>query len=614
MQRSAQEWSKVLSSWGWCILPVPHGGKFPTMPWKAFQEDLPTEGQLEQWFASDVGLCALCGSISDGLGVLDFDVREAYESWCDAFPVLSEELPTAKTGRGYHVFFRIRPEEPNPSVFVPSMAIQGPWFDGRAGDLLGDGKLVVLPPTIHPSGTERTWVREPTAQLPEFALEELGLLVVKADSAMNGARLVSEPIAEGSRHQNLLKLGAKLRAQGSRYGFILDVLSAVNDARCKPPLAPSEVADVAEWCAKQSERPSLMKGLRDDDEGVTPSVTHSYSLRDDETAAEVEQKFEALFRACPEYLQVANVAEPKWVVEGLLPESYLVVLGGNSKSGKTCLVTNMAMSVSTGEPFLGLPTTASSVLWCAFEESEYERALNLQRYPSAPESLYITHEKLHIDQPEGLEAIRWWVRKTGAKLVVIDPLYSASTAESLSDGRKARESLSGLKDLCRTESTSCILIHHITKNVGAGMIRERMADSNQIVATASMDILLDVSEQGDGSRELKMIAKGRGDFANQTWVIHSNGVTDYELVRHGSTVQMDTQFQDAAICQALTVSDQFGMTAEEISAPSGLNVKSVRNRLTDLLKAGKVVPVGKKDRAKAYVLAGSDAEYMAASA
>ena len=56
----------------------------------------------------------------------------------------------------------------------------------------------------------------------------------------------------------------------------------------------------------------------------------------------------------------------------------------------------------------------------------------LRQYPDTPTNLYLTHEKPLIDTPEGLAGLRHWILKTGARLLVIDPLYGANQAESVS--------------------------------------------------------------------------------------------------------------------------------------------------------------------------------------
>lgn len=314
-----------------------------------------------------------------------------------------------------------------------------------------------------------------------------------------------------------------------------------------------------------------------------------------------EHAFEKLFKTTPEYVG-ETAAQLRWVVEGLLPETYLAVLAGASKSGKSCLVTALAISVATGEPFLGFPTTPASVLWVAFEESREERLLVIEAFGKTPDRLFTSHEKLYIDTAEGIAALRWWIRKTSAKLLVIDPLYAACKAESLSDGRTARDTLSGLKELCRTEHIAAIVLHHITKDASAGLTRERFADSNQIVAAASMDILMDVKEsRKPGVREIWLQARGRGTFANQVWLIQSTGVAAYTLVGNGRESDMLASRKNEAILDPLRQSSE-PMSAEEIAEILGVNTNSLRNRLTTMSKDGLVAVVGKRAKTTLYTL------------
>src|SRR5579862_6340000 len=137
------------------------------------------------------------------------------------------------------------------------------------------------------------------------------------------------------------------------------------------------------------------------------------------------------------YMLDPKETELKWVVEGLLPETYLAIIAAASNAGKSCLVTALAVAVARGEPFLGMKTCGKAVLWVALEESRQERNLALQAYGPLPENFLITHEKLLIDCTAGIDPLTYWIKKTKAKLIVIDPLYAACMAESLSDGRTA---------------------------------------------------------------------------------------------------------------------------------------------------------------------------------
>lgn len=594
LHRLATEYSEL----GWCTLPVPHGEKSPRFKWGAYQNQMPTSDDLNRWFAKDdCGIAVVCGAVSENLAVLDFDEPGSYEFWQSENSDLASQLPTDKRGDRYHVFARLHEPVRSQDLFIPGF--------GRAGELLCEGKLAVLPPTVHASGESRTWQIPPLGHIPKASLEELGIVTVqqKPETTSEPLRLIDKPIPEGQRHKTLLKLSGKLRAQGHGFGMIFDLLLAVNSFRCKPELDQEEIRKIADWASRQDANHPLREPIWDDETNQTPtiqpSVITTYSLGDDDES----ERYGHLFKSCPDYLEEVGPEEFAFVVSDFLPETYLVVLGGNSKAGKSCLVTALSMAVAEGEPFLGFQTKQGAVLWCAYEESEQERAIALREFDKMPSNLYLTHHKVHIDKAEGIAALRYWIRRTGAKLLVIDPLYGASTAESLADGRTARQTLAGLKELCREEKVCAIVLHHFNKAVGNGLTRERFADSNQILATASMDLLMDATEHGDGTREIRLQGRGRGSFANNTWQIRSRGVADFELQSVGKGNQADAELKVSEIQRVLGESAE-PMTAEAISKATNQKLSSVRNRLTKLVKSELVEPYGTFGKATLYRVAG----------
>lgn len=68
---------------GFSTLPLLVGDKKPGIPsWKIYQDRRPSHSELEQWFGGDrrnIGI--ICGSVSQGLMVRDFDTENSYESW-----------------------------------------------------------------------------------------------------------------------------------------------------------------------------------------------------------------------------------------------------------------------------------------------------------------------------------------------------------------------------------------------------------------------------------------------------------------------------------------------------------------------------------------------------
>jgi len=131
------------------------------------------------------------------------------------------------------------------------------------------------------------------------------------------------------------------------------------------------------------------------------------------------------------------------------------------------------------------------------------------------------------------------------------------------------------------------------------MTRERFADSNQLLAAASMDVLMDSNDQTDGSREIHLRCRGRGTFANQTWVIRSSQMGEYQVVRHGSDVEKGQESCDQDILEVLITAEE-PLTAFHIAEATGLKAKTVQNRLTFLQREGQVTTEGKDGRANLY--------------
>lgn len=139
-----QQEAETFLSWGWSVFPVRH--KKPAVGWKRLQTQRGTLGELFDRTDFD-GIGCVTGPVSGGLCVRDFDEVAAYNQWAEKHPRLARELPTVRTSRGYHVYFRT--ERPVYAKF-------------EDGELIGDSlHYVVLPPSAHPSGAVYEWVVEP---------------------------------------------------------------------------------------------------------------------------------------------------------------------------------------------------------------------------------------------------------------------------------------------------------------------------------------------------------------------------------------------------------------------------------------------------------------------
>src|SRR5687767_3937545 len=103
---------------GVSIIPINHRTKQPSfnlLPkneagkaiWGVFQTRIATDKEIAEWqTAGFEAYAAVCGKISGGLLIIDFDEPRFYEAWLELVGALANDLPTQQTGRGYQVAVR----------------------------------------------------------------------------------------------------------------------------------------------------------------------------------------------------------------------------------------------------------------------------------------------------------------------------------------------------------------------------------------------------------------------------------------------------------------------------------------------------------------------------
>lgn len=130
--------------------------------WQRLKTELPGEDVLRLWFT---GPQRNIGVVTgwQGLVVIDFDERDAYDAWTswthtagEVAEAVAETTYRVFTRRGVHVYVSV--EEPVPAYHVGAI------------DIKAAGGYVLAPPSIHPSGARYT---EPTEYLPVVHVDRL---------------------------------------------------------------------------------------------------------------------------------------------------------------------------------------------------------------------------------------------------------------------------------------------------------------------------------------------------------------------------------------------------------------------------------------------------------
>jgi len=143
-----------LADLGCSIIPIRPGTKKPALhTWGRYKQERADRETLEHWFERpEIGVGVVCGSVSDGLVVRDFDEANAYSRWSTEFPQLAETLPHVQTSQGWHVYSKVRGLTRSKNL--------------GDGELRAEGYYVVSAGSRHPSGWIYSWRGSPPTEIP----------------------------------------------------------------------------------------------------------------------------------------------------------------------------------------------------------------------------------------------------------------------------------------------------------------------------------------------------------------------------------------------------------------------------------------------------------------
>ncbi|RMH15042.1 MAG: DNA primase [Gemmatimonadetes bacterium] len=224
---------------GWRVFPVRARGKRPLTP-HGHHDATTDAGAIRDWWTrwprANVGL-----PVPAGIVVLDLDSAEALQR----LKARDLDLPStvrATTGRGVHLWYRTGKAAVRNRVGL---------FDGV--DVRAAGGYVVVPPSVHPSGSVYRWdVALDGAAISECPGWLLARVTQKASPAGRSAeewhRKLSEPVEQGRRNQVLAQVAGFLFRRLPA-ACAAEMAACWAEVKLRPPLPEREVRRTIESIA-----------------------------------------------------------------------------------------------------------------------------------------------------------------------------------------------------------------------------------------------------------------------------------------------------------------------------------------------------------------------------
>jgi len=451
--------------YGWSVIPIRRRDKRPAITWEPFTHEPPPLKRLKSWWPNDhdaLNLGVVTGAVSN-IAVLDLDPAHfdedsrTIEQWIEEYPT---PLIQRSGGGGAHLFYSIPPGE--------MIKTQAGIFPGV--DVRGEHGIIVAAPSIHQNGKTYTWTKGALdfmcgdVLLPPFPIDIVKDDKIEEVDGRQKNRWIVDALDhcdKGLRNVTASRLVGYFISQGVPKDIVSATLHAWNKGLAHP--LPSRELDLTVRSIEHK---------RED----APAGFHLDSLTDFMTQYGDEQT--------------------RWTIDDWLPSETICFVVSPPGTYKTWMLLDLAVSVASATPFLGqypvrksgpvifmqqedprseIASRASTIV-CSrygYVQETFTNTENGSHYIGTPPDIplyFYTDRRFRFDDAPVMEEFTGIVRKIKPALVILDPLYSATSTDDYM--AKTAEQMFVLKRLRDETGCTFVIAHHTTKKGGAEHGRE----------------------------------------------------------------------------------------------------------------------------------------------
>jgi RecA-family ATPase len=164
-----------------------------------------------------------------------------------------------------------------------------------------------------------------------------------------------------------------------------------------------------------------------------------------------------------------------FLIDGLLKQKRIMVLGASSKIGKTWTLINLAISIASGQPWLGLNTTKGKVLYLNFELADDEMQERIEAVKIA-RCIILEDGQLDVwnlsehSAPYDviLPAIYERIKSKEYSAIVPDPIYCMYGDLDENSAGDVSDLMNKLRTLANKSKAAVVFAHHFSKGNQSG--------------------------------------------------------------------------------------------------------------------------------------------------
>ena len=177
---------------------------------------------------------------------------------------------------------------------------------------------------------------------------------------------------------------------------------------------------------------------------------------------------------------------PTMVIDGLVPETGIVGIGGHPGTGKTWAVLDTAVAVASGQNGLwGKPTRRRPVLVCAngmYKQGVISRLVSLQKGRKITDDvpLWLDWRTFYIDTDAGLGVLEKYMRDDGVRFIVLDMLLDYITNTDIYKGTDTGRLMGRLRTTLERFGAVLLITHHGVKKMEGDKVSRAFGGAIQI--------------------------------------------------------------------------------------------------------------------------------------